>query len=49
MTSLLRWYQNTTAQQSRVLWCLLLGWGLDGMDIMLYAFALTSISAGISL
>jgi len=43
MTSLLRWYQNTTAQQSRVLWAALLGWGLDDMDIMLYAFALTSI------
>jgi MFS family permease len=43
MTSLLRWYRNATAQQARVLWAALLGWGLDGMDIMLYAFALTSI------
>jgi MFS family permease len=43
MTSLLRWYRNTTVQEAKVLWAALLGWGLDGMDIMLYAFALTSI------
>ena len=43
MTSLLEWYRDSTAQQVRVLWAALLGWGLDGMDIMLYAFALTSI------
>jgi len=43
MTSLLQWYRDTTAQQAKVLWAALLGWALDGMDIMLYAFALTSI------
>lgn len=43
MTSLSDWYRSTTAQQAKVLWAALLGWGLDGMDVMLYAFALTSI------
>ena len=43
MRSLLQWYRTASPRQSRVLLAALLGWGLDGMDIMLYAFALTTI------
>jgi len=43
MSSLLSWYRDSSAPQRKVLWAALLGWGLDGMDIMLYAFALTTI------
>jgi MFS family permease len=37
------WYSSATPRQWRVLVAAMLGWGLDGMDVMLYAFALTSI------
>lgn len=43
MISLLQWYRRASPRELKVLWAALLGWGLDGMDIMLYAFALTSI------
>lgn len=43
MSSLVQWYRMTSPQQLKVLWAALLGWALDGMDIMLYAFALTTI------
>ncbi len=37
------WYHDATPQQWRVLIAAQLGWMLDGMDVMLYAFALTTI------
>lgn len=37
------WYTGATSRQWKVLVAAMLGWGLDGMDVMLYAFALTSI------
>jgi MFS family permease len=37
------WYRSATPAQWNVLWAAMLGWGLDGMDVMLYAFALTTI------
>src|SRR4051812_1675141 len=37
------WYSGATPRQWKVLIAAMLGWGLDGMDVMLYAFALTSI------
>jgi len=37
------WYRSATREQWKVLWAAMLGWGLDGMDVMLYAFALTTI------
>ena len=37
------WYSDATPRQWKVLVAAMLGWGLDGMDVMLYAFALTSI------
>ncbi len=37
------WYRTATTEQWRVLWAAMLGWALDGMDVMLYAFALTTI------
>ena len=37
------WYRSATPAQWKVLWAAMLGWGLDGMDVMLYAFALTTI------
>ena len=43
MSSLLDWYRTASPRQAKVLWAALLGWALDGMDIMLYAFALTTI------
>ena len=38
-----RWYAAITARQWKTLAAAMLGWGLDGMDVMLYAFALTTI------
>src|SRR3569833_884956 len=43
MPSTAPWYRTATAAQWRVLWAAMLGWGLDGMDVMHYAFALTTI------
>src|SRR3569832_603807 len=43
MSSTQPWYRTATAEQWRVLWAAMLGWGLDGMDVMLYAFVLTTI------
>lgn len=37
------WYAGITPRQWKILGAAMLGWGLDGMDVMLYAFALTSI------
>jgi MFS family permease len=37
------WYADISARQWKALFAAMLGWGLDGMDIMLYAFALTAI------
>ncbi len=39
------WARDITPAQWKTLWAALLGWMLDGMDIMLYAFALSSIRA----
>jgi MFS family permease len=43
MSSTQPWYRAATREQWTVLWAAMLGWGLDGMDVMLYAFALTTI------
>jgi MFS family permease len=43
MTAPDSWTREITLQQWRSLVAALLGWMLDGMDIMLYAFALSSI------
>ena len=37
------WYRAATPVQWRTLFAAQLGWMLDGMDVMLYAFALTTI------
>ncbi len=37
------WYRSATSRQWKILAAAMLGWGLDGMDVMLYSFALTSI------
>jgi MFS family permease len=37
------WYRSATPQQWRVLAAAMFGWMLDGMDVMLYAFALRRI------
>jgi MFS family permease len=37
------WYRQITRSQWRTLLAAQLGWMLDGMDVMLYAFALTAI------
>lgn len=37
------WYRSATPRQWKVLAAAMFGWALDGMDVMLYAFALTSI------
>ncbi|HZL84112.1 MAG TPA: MFS transporter [Candidatus Krumholzibacteria bacterium] len=39
------WARDISPAQWKTLWAALLGWMLDGMDIMLYAFALSSIRA----
>lgn len=38
------WYRSITREQWRTLAAAQLGWMLDAMDVMLYAFALTSIA-----
>src|SRR6266404_9644201 len=38
-----RWYAQATPQQWKTLLASSAGWALDGMDLMLYAFALTAI------
>jgi MFS family permease len=40
-----RWYSSVTREQWRTLAAAQLGWMLDAMDVMLYAFALTAIAA----
>ena len=37
------WYRSATGAQKRTLIAAQLGWMLDGMDVMMYAFALTTI------
>jgi MFS family permease len=37
------WYETITPLQWKVLWTAMLGWMLDGMDVMLYAFAIRPI------
>src|SRR5690242_6327285 len=37
------WWKDITKKQWYALWAGMLGWGLDAFDVMLYAFALTSI------
>jgi MFS family permease len=37
------WYRSATKAQWQTLFAAQLGWMLDGMDVMLYAFALTTI------
>ncbi len=37
------WYREISGRPWRALVAALLGWMLDGMDVMLYAFALTAI------
>jgi MFS family permease len=44
-----RWYSAITRQQWKTLLAAQLGWMLDAMDVMLYAFALTTIRAEFSL
>lgn len=39
------WYRSITREQWRVLFAAQMGWMLDAMDVMLYAFALTAIRA----
>ncbi len=39
------WYRSITREQWRTLAAAQLGWMLDAMDVMLYAFALTSIAS----
>jgi len=38
-----RWYREITRRQWHALFASSAGWALDGMDVMLYAFALTAI------
>jgi MFS family permease len=38
-----RWYEQVTPLQWKTLFASSAGWALDGMDVMLYAFALTAI------
>ncbi len=42
-TAKVRWYKQPTPQQWKTLLASSAGWVLDGMDVMLYAFALTAI------
>src|SRR5262245_32735281 len=37
------WRRDLTPVQWRTLWAAFLGWALDGMDVLLYAFALSAI------
>jgi MFS family permease len=43
------WIRSVTAQQWKTLAAAMLGWLLDAMDVMMYAFALTAIRAEFSL
>ena len=43
MTEANGWARNKTVAQWGILAAAMLGWSLDGMDVMLYAFALTAI------
>ncbi len=43
MTSPLAWYAEGSIEARRALWAAALGWMLDAMDVMLYAFALGAI------
>src|SRR2546423_11583006 len=38
-----RWYSDVTTPRWKTLFAASAGWALDGMDVMLYAFALTAI------
>jgi MFS family permease len=40
-----RWYESIGREQWKALAAAQLGWMLDATDVMLYAFALTSIQA----
>jgi MFS family permease len=48
-TQRVRWYAQATTQQWKTLLASSAGWALDGMDVMLYAFALTAIQHEFSL
>ena len=48
-TSGQHWVRSITPQQWRTLAAAMLGWLLDAMDVMMYAFALTAIRAEFSL
>jgi len=48
-TSGQHWVRSVTPQQWRTLAAAMLGWLLDAMDVMMYAFALTAIRAEFSL
>ena len=37
------WYSEIEGRQWRTLWAAQMGWMLDAMDVMLYAFALTAV------
>ena len=43
------WYKSATREQWKTLFAAQLGWMLDAMDVMLYAFALTAIRNEFSL
>jgi MFS family permease len=43
VTSLVAWYGEGSVEARRALWAAALGWTLDAMDVMLYAFALGAI------
>lgn len=43
MTGAMGWAANKTPAQWAILGAAMLGWSLDGMDVMLYAFGLTAI------
>lgn len=44
-----RWYSSVTREQWNVLFAAQLGWMLDAMDVMLYAFALSAIKTEFAL
>jgi MFS family permease len=45
----IRWYKSITRDQWKTLFAAQMGWMLDAMDVMLYAFALTTIRDEFSL
>lgn len=49
MDNQLRWYSSVTREQWNVLFAAQLGWMLDAMDVMLYAFALSAIKTEFAL